>query len=277
MHRIVLVEAPDEVGLVYKITGVFFELSLNIISNDEYVASGEKRFFMRSEVVGEVENERLEALLIKRLPEQATVRVITQREKDIVILATKESHCLGDLLIRHHSGELNARILAVVANHEYLRPLVEKFDLPFHCVAHEGLSRERHEAMIRKCVDFYKPEYLVLAKYMRVLSPEFVAAYPHRIVNIHHSFLPAFIGANPYRQAWKRGVKVIGATSHFVTDDLDAGPIIAQQVLPVSHSHGSRDMALAGRDVEKITLAVALKLVFEDRVFVHKNRTIIFN
>ncbi|CAM2006333.1 formyltetrahydrofolate deformylase [Acanthopleuribacter pedis] len=276
MRRIILVEAPDAVGLVYKTTGVFFDLALNIVSTDEFVEPKEKRFFMRAEVVGEADNQTLTDLLKQRLPEEAVVRVETKRPKNIVIMATKESHCLGDLLIRHYAGELNANILGVIANHETLRPLVEKFEIPFTCVPHEGLSRLDHEALVRKEIDPYEPEYIVLAKYMRVLSPEFVAAYPRRLVNIHHSFLPAFIGANPYRQAWQRGVKVIGATSHLVTDDLDAGPIIAQQVLPVTHSHSARDMAMAGRDVEKITLATALKLVFEDRVMVHKNRTIIF-
>lgn len=277
MRRIILVEAPDAVGLVYKTTGVFFDLALNIVSTDEYVEPKEKRFFMRAEVVGEADNETLVSLLKQRLPEAAVVRVETKRPKNIVILATKESHCLGDLLIRHYEGELNAKVLGVIANHETLRPLVEKFEIPFTCIPHEGVSRTDHEALVRQKINSYAPEYVVLAKYMRVLSPEFVAAYPYRLVNIHHSFLPAFIGANPYRQAWQRGVKVIGATSHFVTDDLDAGPIIAQQVIPVTHSHSARDMAMSGRDVEKITLATALKLVFEDRVMVHKNRTIIFD
>lgn len=276
MRRIVLVEAPDAVGLVYKTTGVFFDLALNIVSTNEFVEPKEKRFFMRAEVVGEADNETLITLLKQRLPEDAVVRVETSRAKQIVIMATKESHCLGDLLIRHYEGELNAEIRAVIANHEVLRPLVEKFEIPFHCVPHEGVARDAHEDAIREKIDGFQPEYIVLAKYMRVLSPRFVAHYPNRLVNIHHSFLPAFIGANPYRQAWQRGVKVIGATSHFVTDDLDAGPIIAQQVIPVTHTYRTRDMAMVGRDVEKITLATALKLVFDDRVMVHGNRTIIF-
>jgi formyltetrahydrofolate deformylase len=163
----------------------------------------------------------------------------------------------------------------VVSNHATLAPLTEQFGIPFHHVGHEDVSRAKHEALVREQIEAYQPEYIVLAKYMRVLSPAFVACYPRRIINIHHSFLPAFIGANPYRQAWERGVKLIGATAHFVTDDLDEGPIIAQDVLPVDHAHSAADMAHAGRDVEKIVLAKALKLVFDERVFLSGRRVII--
>ncbi|MDD4891033.1 MAG: formyltetrahydrofolate deformylase, partial [Phycisphaerae bacterium] len=160
-----------------------------------------------------------------------------------------------------------------------LAPLARRFDIPFHVVSHEGIERAEHEARVRAVLDKEKlsPEYLVLAKYMRVLSADFVRAYERRIVNIHHSFLPAFAGANPYRQAFDRGVKIIGATAHFVTPDLDGGPIIAQDVIPVDHTHAAADMADAGRDVEKLVLAKALRLVLEDRVFVSGNRTIIFD
>ena len=156
-------------------------------------------------------------------------------------------------------------------------PLVQKFGLPFHHVPHEGVSREAHEAQLLAAIEPLRPDYLVLAKYMRVLSPAFVAKFPARIINIHHSFLPAFVGAKPYQQAFDRGVKVIGATAHFVTDQLDQGPIIIQQVIPVDHTHGADDMAQSGRDVEQMVLARALRLVLEDRVFLCGNRTIIFD
>ena len=150
------------------------------------------------------------------------------------------------------------------------------YDIPFHTVSHEGLSREEHEARMRAVIDQYQPDYVVLAKYMRVLTPEFVAAYPFRIINIHHSFLPAFIGARPYRQAYDRGVKIIGATAHFVTDDLDEGPIIEQDVIHVNHTFSAEDMAKAGRDGERAVLTRALSQVVEERVFVHGNRTVVF-
>jgi formyltetrahydrofolate deformylase len=165
----------------------------------------------------------------------------------------------------------------VIANHATLEPLVRKFDLPFHHLPHGELPREVHEAEVLNMVQRYRPDYVVLAKYMRVLSPKFVGQFPARLVNIHHSFLPAFAGARPYHQAFERGVKVIGATAHFVTDELDAGPIIVQQVVPVDHTHAAEDLVLAGRDVEQMVLARALRLVFEDRVFLCGNRTVIFD
>jgi formyltetrahydrofolate deformylase len=198
-------------------------------------------------------------------------------KKRVVVLVSKEHHCLGDLLIRNQFGELNSTIVAVVSNHETLRELVESFKIPFHFVPAGELSREAHEAEILKAVAACEADFLVLAKYMRILTAEFVRKFERRIINIHHSFLPAFVGAKPYQQAYNRGVKVIGATAHFVTDALDEGPIIVQQVIPVHHSHSAEDLASAGRDVEQIVLARALKLVFEDRVFLSGNRTIIFD
>lgn len=192
-------------------------------------------------------------------------------------MVTKESHCLGDILIRYEAGELDANIIGVVSNYDLLKPLVEKFDIPYYCVSHEGLDREEHEAKVLECLSQFEDiDYIVLAKYMRILTPNFVNAYQDRIINIHHSFLPSFIGANPYKQAYERGVKIIGATAHFVNNDLDEGPIISQDVINVNHDHSWKDMQRSGRDVEKITLSRALKLALEDRIFVYKNKTVIF-
>ena len=192
-----------------------------------------------------------------------------------VILATKESHVLGDLLIRYIDGELNANIKAVIANHEDLRSLVENFDIPFTCISAEGLSREDHEEKVIEKINEYEPELIVLAKYMRILTPNFVVTFPKKVLNIHHSFLPAFIGANPYKQAHQRGVKIIGATAHYVTNDLDEGPIISQDVVRVDHSYSWQDMRKAGRNVEKIVLSNAFQLLLDDKVFVHGNKTVI--
>ena len=211
------------------------------------------------------------------VPDADQLEIWRSGRRDLVLLATSEEHCLGDLLLRCHSGDLDARVRAVVSNRQGLRDLVERFDVPFHHVPHAGRSREEQEAHLLEALTPYVPDYLVLAKYMRVLTPAFVERYRERMVNIHHSFLPAFTGAQPYDQAFERGVKIIGATAHFVTDGLDEGPIIAQSTLPVDHTHNAADMALAGRDVEKSVLARALRLVFEGRVFVSENRTVIFD
>jgi formyltetrahydrofolate deformylase len=211
------------------------------------------------------------------LPQGSVVTFRKSAPRKVVVMVSSEHHCLADLLVRNAYGELGAEILAIVSNHENLRPLAEKFSVPFHHVPHEGVTREEHEARLQALVSPLAPDYIVLAKYMRILSPGFVSAWPNRIVNIHHSFLPAFIGAKPYHQAFHRGVKVIGATSHFVSDQLDEGPIIMQQVIPMDHSYTPHDLARAGRDIERTVLANSLKLLNEDRVFLCANRTIIFD
>ena len=272
----VLIDCDDAKGLVYKISKVFYDRDLNIDSNREFVDKENGRFFMRSVVTGSFDIEELNHALREIAPTDAHIRVIPPREKKIVILATKESHALGDILIRHAAGELGASIECVIANHDTLKSLVERFDIPFIHISAEGLSREAHEAKVMAEIDRHSFDYIVLAKYMRILTPGFVAAYPEKVINIHHSFLPAFIGANPYKQAYERGVKIIGATAHFVTDDLDEGPIIAQDVIPVNHRFEWKDMQRAGRDVEKAVLSRALDLVLHDRVFVNGNKTIIF-
>jgi formyltetrahydrofolate deformylase len=276
-RHILLVECPDRRGLVHLITGVLLRHQCNVTSNHEFVDAEAGRFFMRTEFTGEVDGKSVLDETNAVLPTKGSARLVRPGRRRVIVLVSREHHCLADLLVRNAFGELNTQIVAVVSNHELLRSLVEKFGLPFHFVSAEGKSREEHEAEISRAVEQYDPEWLVLAKYMRVLTPAFIRKYPHRIINIHHSFLPAFVGAKPYQQAFQRGVKVIGATAHFVTDELDQGPIIVQQVIPVDHTHNAADMAQAGRDVEQIVLARALKLVFEDRVFLSGNRTIIFD
>jgi formyltetrahydrofolate deformylase len=273
---ILRIDCPDEKGLVHKITGVLYHNDLNIIRTDEFVDKESAYFFMRIEFAGNTDENKIISGLIGVLPSNSNISLNKAHKKNIIILATKEHHCLGDLLIRYHFNELNANVLAVISNHEILRSLTERFDIPFHFVPHEGKSREEHESEVLHIINAYHPDFLVLAKYMRVLTANFAAHFPNKIVNIHHSFLPAFIGANPYRQAYQRGVKIIGATAHFVNENLDEGPIIAQSVIPVDHTENAMDMARLGRDVEKIVLAKALKLVFEDRVFVKDNKTVIF-
>ena len=275
--HILLIDCEDRKGLIYSITKVLFDHEVNIIRNGEFVDRDNSHFFMRTEFSGIFDSGRLLDALKAALPDNAKIRLTGRRKKNIVVLVTKEHHCLGDLLVRNEFGDLNAQILAVVSNHEKLRKLTEQSGIPYHYISHENLTREEHETKVLDIIDQYNPEYLVLAKYMRVLTPEFIRRYSARIINIHHSFLPAFVGANPYKQAFKRGVKIIGATAHFVNEELDEGPIIAQNVIPVDHTYDHDDMATAGRDVEKNVLSSALKLVFDEKVLVTGNKTIIFD
>ncbi|MEA3554864.1 MAG: formyltetrahydrofolate deformylase [Campylobacterota bacterium] len=270
-----LIEADDTKGLVYNISKILYEHNLNIENNSEYVDNEANNFFMRTVISGEVNCEKLIDDVKSILPSNSEIKLTKKAKKDIVILATKEMHCLGDLLIKHTAGELDANITAVISNHDSLRDLVEKFNIPFEYVSHENLSRSEHENLIIDAIKKYDYELIVLAKYMRILTPKFVKTFNNQVLNIHHSFLPAFIGANPYKQAHLRGVKIIGATSHWVTDDLDEGPIIAQDITRVDHSYSWQDMRNAGRNVEKVVLSNALDLVLKDKVFVYGNKTVI--
>ena len=275
-RKILLTDCPDAKGLIAKITNICYKHQLNIIKNDEFVDHDQGRFFMRTELEGRFNDATLMEDLDDALPDGSSRRLVPSGRKRLVILVTKESHCLGDILMKSYSGALDVEIAAVVGNYEVLADLTEKFGIPYHTVSHEGLSREEHEAKVQAVVDQYEPDYLVLAKYMRVLTPAFVRAYPYRIINIHHSFLPAFIGARPYQQAFDRGVKIIGATAHFVTNDLDEGPIIEQAVINVNHTFNAEAMAKAGRDVERSVLSSALANVLDEKVFVYGNRTVVF-
>lgn len=276
-EHVLLVDCPDRPGLVHGITGVLFRAGANVISNHEFVDAETQRFFMRTGCRGSLDGPAIRSAIEALLPDGSVVQMRKVVPRRIVVLVSREHHCMADLLVRHAYNELGAELLAVVSNHDNLKPLADKFGVPFHCVPHEHLEREAHEEALQALLSQLKPDYLVLAKYMRILNPAFVAQWPNRIVNIHHSFLPAFIGAKPYHQAFHRGVKVIGATSHFVSDHLDEGPIIMQQVIPMDHSYTPHDLARAGRDIERTVLSNTLKLLNEDRVFLCANRTIIFD
>lgn len=273
----VLIDANDEKGLVHKVSTIFYNFHLNILTNSEFVDKENNKFFMRSVVDGDIDSLQLLTALSEVLPQNTSIEVIAPKKKNIIIMATKEMHALGDILIRHEAGELEANILAVISNYDNLESLVRKFNIPYIHVTHENVERPDHETQVINAIkSFGDIDYIVLAKYMRILSPRFVETFQDKIINIHHSFLPAFIGANPYKQAYDRGVKIIGATSHFVNNNLDEGPIIAQEVIHIDHAHGWRDMQRKGKDVEKIVLSRALKLALENRIFVYANKTVIF-
>ncbi len=276
---ILLIDTVDAKGLVYNISKVLFANNLNIEQNAEYVDIDSNKFFMRTVISGDISGDINKNLLLKELkevlPKNSAIRLNSKEKKDIVLLATKESHVLGDLLIRYIDGELDANIKAIIANHDYLKDLVEKFNIPFFCISADDMEREDHEKLVIKKIQSFNPHLIVLAKYMRILTPAFIDSFPQQILNIHHSFLPAFVGANPYKQAHQRGVKIIGATAHYVTEVLDEGPIIAQDVVRVDHSYSWQDMKRAGSNVEKVVLSNALQLLLDDKVFVHGNKTII--
>lgn len=242
----------------------------------EHVDVANNEFFTRLQLSGEGDAAAITAELQQALPAGAIVQVSSQPQKRIVLLVTKEYHCLGDMLLRHHFNTLGATIACVIGNHALLGDICARFDVPFHHVPHEDLGKEAFENNLLQQLQQYTFDYIVLAKFMRILSPGFIARYPLRIINIHHSFLPAFIGASPYKQAHERGVKLIGATAHYVTSDLDEGPIIAQQIIPVNHTFTAKDMVHAGREIETAVLAKALSLVLSDRVFVFRNKTVVF-
>lgn len=273
---VILIQCKDRVGLVAAITGVLAAHNLNIVSMREHVDVQANFFFARIVSAQETAIDELHQQLKAVLPADAIISINPQPEKKIVLLVTKEYHCLSDILVRNHFNTLGASVQAVIGNHAVLQDICERFDVPFHFITHESKSKETFEQELMQQINAYAFDYIILAKFMRILSPSFVQQFALKIINIHHSFLPAFIGASPYRQAHSRGVKMIGATAHYVTNDLDEGPIIEQQIIPVNHTFGIEDMIKAGKEIEKAVLAKALKLLFEDRVFVYQNKTIVF-
>lgn len=273
---VIVIQCADKVGLVASISKVLASAGLNIVSMREHVDQDESKFFARIVVEMKMVQPDLENTILQVLPPDAIVKVNPLPEKNIIVLVTREYHCLSDILTRNHFKTLGASVQCVIGNHPDLMEITKRFDIPFKLISHENKSRDDFEREMLDTINLYQTDYLVLAKFMRILSPGFINAFPMQIINIHHSFLPAFTGANPYRQAYTRGVKIIGATAHFVTSALDEGPIITQKIIPVNHSFMLKDLVKAGRENETAALAKAMQLVFEDRVFVYNNKTVVF-
>ena len=274
MNMVIVIQCTDQVGLVAKISGLLANESYNILSMHEHVDKAENLFFMRLEVNKQSEASILEEKLRELLPYGALIKVNPDAVKKVIVMVTKEYHCLADILIRNYFKTLGASVQCVIGNYTNLEDICNRFDVPFHHVPYEGPHPESEQRVINT-IEKYEYDYIVLAKFMRILSPNFVRRFPKKIINIHHSFLPAFVGANPYKQAYERGVKLVGATAHFVTDELDEGPIIAQQIISADHSLTAADMMKAGKEIETAVLAKALKAVFDDRVFIYKNKTVV--
>jgi formyltetrahydrofolate deformylase len=273
---VILIQCKDSIGLVAAFAKVISESKSNISAMREHVDIAASRFFARIEILEATDTTALKAGLKNVLPSDAEIQINPLPDKKVVVFVTKEYHCLSDILVRNYFKTLGASVECVVGNHAVLEDICKRFDVPFHFVSHEVKTKADFENELHSIVNHYQPDYLVLAKFMRILSADFVEKYPFKIINIHHSFLPAFIGANPYKKAFDRGVKLIGATAHFVTNDLDEGPIITQQTIPVDHSFTASDMVRSGKEIEKAVLAKALQYVFEDRVFTYENKTVVF-
>lgn len=274
---IITIQCQDRVGLVAQISQVLAARNVNIITMREFVDTANNNFFARLEVTNSTETSYIYDTLQSVLPNDALVKVNPETEKKIIVLVSKEYHCLSDILVRNHFKTLGASVQAVMGNHPVLQDICIRFGIPFHFINHQNIEKETFEQQILATIGNYNFDFLVLAKFMRILSPNFIAQFSNQIVNIHHSFLPAFVGASPYKQAHTRGVKLIGATAHFVTNDLDEGPIIAQQTMPVNHTYQPADMVRIGKEIETAVLIKALQSLFTDRVFVYDNKTIVFD
>jgi formyltetrahydrofolate deformylase len=289
MHRerfyTLTASCPDRVGIVAAVSGFFAKhggwiLETTLHSeppNDEGIAA----YFMRLEIKADSLPFDLESLRAAFKPVadefEMTWKISdSARRKRVVILVSKQEHCLYDLLARWQSKELDVDIPCVISNHETLRGFVEWHGIPFHYVPVTPDNKRQAYASIAELFKAAEADVMVLARYMQILSPELCAEFPGRIINIHHSFLPSFVGAKPYHQAWERGVKLIGATCHYVTADLDQGPIIEQDVIRIDHSDSVEDMVRYGKDIEKTVLARGLRNHLEGRVLIHGNKTIVF-
>jgi formyltetrahydrofolate deformylase len=273
---VTVIQSKYKADLATIVSGVFIKQQILISSMNEYKDAVNNHFLVRIESADYTNVKKLEKQLRLVLPAGAVIKINPKPEKKVVVLVTKEYHCLADILIRNEFKTLGASVECVIGNYPVLEGLCKRFGVPFHYVSHEEKDKTAFEGGILDVIKQYKADYLVLAKFMRILSPDFFDHFPMRIINIHHSFLPAFVGANPYRQAFERGVKLIGATAHFVTPGLDDGPIITQQTAPINHSHTAADMIKTGREIETAVLSRALQLVFNDRVFIYDNKTFVF-
>lgn len=277
-----LIACPDQRGLIATVANFIARNDGNILDADQHTDKEHGQFFMRVEI-------DLEGFALTRRSFAQTWEPVARRfdmwwrvywgnrVKRMAIFVSQTGHCLSDLLWRWDTGELPVDVRLVISNHTDLRPMVRRMGLSFHHLPVTPKNKTAQEARALKLLKQERVELIVLARYMQVLSPAFVEQYPNRIINIHHSFLPAFAGPRPYQQAFERGVKLIGATSHYATAELDSGPIIAQQTAPVGHRDVLADLVRKGRDLERVVLAAAVRAHVEDRILVSQNKTIVFD
>jgi formyltetrahydrofolate deformylase len=281
-HRaILLITCPDQPGIVTTVSNFIFQQGGNIVDSDQHTDLETGVFFMRLE--WDLADFRLSKIgLLKKIRQLSqkynmqTEFYESNKKSRMAIMVSKYEHCLYDLLVRRELGELEVAIPLILSNHPDLKSVAQHFKVPFYCLPVRANQKEKDEAKQLALLKSKKIDFVVLARYMQILGPKFVQAYPHRIINIHHSFLPAFVGGKPYHQAYARGVKVIGATAHYVTETLDEGPIIEQSVVRVSHRDRVEDLVRLGRDQEKVALAHAVRMHLEHRILTYNNKTVVF-
>jgi formyltetrahydrofolate deformylase len=283
MNKItILIHCKDRSNIIASITSFIAEKGGNIVYVDQYVDREQDIFFMRLESEFESESfstEDFKAIFKIDLAEKFDMkwRIYSSKKKPkMALFISKYDHCLYDLLGRYNSGELNLDIPFIISNHTDLKPIADSFKIPFYHIPVTKDTKKEAEDKQLQLLQEHNIDFIVLARYMQIVSEKLISKYQNKIINIHHSFLPAFVGAKPYHSAYKRGVKIIGATSHYVTEELDAGPIIEQDVTRVSHAHKITDLIAKGRDLEKVVLANAVKLHADRKVMVHNNKTVIF-
>ena len=282
-RAVLLISCIDGPGIIARVAGHLFALGCNIITSDQYSDAEDGHFFWRIHFESlRIEMDELSKELDATIPsllawEKLRWQLFDAARRDrIVIMASRLAHCMMDLLSRHHFGELDGDVVAVISNHADLEPLARPFGVPFIVISVEKDRKAEAEAELLKRLGELRADTVVLARYMQVLSGDFLRAWKKPIVNIHHSFLPAFAGQRPHKQAHDRGVKLIGATAHYVTEELDAGPIIAQAATPMTHRDTVADLARKGKDLEVMVLAKAVRAHLKKQVIVHHNRTIVF-
>ena len=282
---ILLLHCPDQQGIISEVTKFITDNQGNIVYLDQYVDRQDGMFFMRIQweldrflIPREKIKDYIETLYAQRYHMEFNLYFSDQRPR-MAIFVSKMSHCLYDLLARWKAGEYDVDIPCIVSNHKDLRYVAEQFDIPYYVweIAKDHSNKAEVEQAEMQILKENRVTFIVLARYMQVISDEMITAYPHHIINIHHSFLPAFVGAKPYHQAWERGVKIIGATSHYVTAELDAGPIIEQDVARITHKDTPESLVLKGKDLEKIVLSRAVSKHIERKILTYKNKTIIFS
>ncbi|MFW1677913.1 formyltetrahydrofolate deformylase [Pontibacter sp. JAM-7] len=279
--RLVLA-CPDRVGIVAMVSNFISSHGGSIADANQHSDGSTGWFFMRVEISACTLPFSLDELRVAFTPIAKSFQMEWEisdsgKPKKVVLMASRESHCLADLLYRYHEQELDCEIPCVISNHDDLRSMVEWHKIPFLHVPVDRDNKQLHFERVSQLIREYQADVVVLARYMQILPQDICDSYAHRIINIHHSFLPSFAGARPYHQAHERGVKLIGATCHYVTADLDAGPIIDQDVIRISHRDRPEDMVRLGRDVEKAVLARGLRWHLEDRILVQGNKTVVFN
>ncbi len=278
-----LINCPDKKGIIATVTNFILAKKGNITYIDQYVDRELEEFFMRSECEFDKDEEKI--IQFKEAFNEEIAKNYNMhwemydpdKKPNMALFVSKYDHCLYDILGRYASGELQIKIPIIISNHNDLKPIADAFNIPFKHIPVTKKNKVEAENEQLKTLKKHKIDFIVLARYMQILSANFVDQFPNKIINIHHSFLPAFPGAKPYHSAYERGVKIIGATSHYVTSDLDEGPIIEQEVVRVSHIHNVQHFILKGRDLEKIVLSRAIKHHIERKVLVYNNKTVIFS